>query len=120
MRHKLVAFIIKNPPGGSSANGGSSKSRKGRRGQKGSSESVDASNEQSAEDDEDEMEDEDDGGDELAKKFAAEAAQLKQSNSQLDDWSQDMSEEAIARRQVSFLLSLFAGSLTRYRVTWEV
>lgn len=86
MRHRLVPFILKNPP--STANNTSSKKRKSKKGG-----SDDAGNGES--------EDAEGSDDELTRRIREEAAALPEAPTNADDdndWAVDMSEEAQAQR----------------------
>lgn len=98
MRHKLVAFIIKNPPVSKSGSGGK-KDRKGKK-----NKGDDANGNGSPADGNSQMNsgDEDEGDDEITRRINAEAADLPNAANSDDhddeDWSVDTSADAVARR----------------------
>ena len=95
MRHKLVTFIVKNPPP-IAAYGKKATSAGKQRGKKDGSPAVGGDEDASAEVSDDNEDDE------LTRRIHAEAAQLPQGDeldSSLDDWSAPVSNEAIAARQ---------------------
>ncbi|KAJ9083541.1 eukaryotic translation initiation factor 5, variant 2 [Entomophthora muscae] len=77
MRHKLVTFILKNPP---------PPPKKIKKTAKVSNGDIDAGNENGEDDDE------------LTRRIAKEAAELGDVEVDDDDWAEDVSEEAVARR----------------------
>ncbi len=89
MRHKLVPFILKNPP----------KTKKGRKGSKNQDETANANAEENAEDNPVADADGGDSDDELTRRIKAEAAELQDKGQLADgDWSVDTSAEAVKAR----------------------
>ncbi|KAI3642691.1 hypothetical protein MP228_012246 [Amoeboaphelidium protococcarum] len=107
MRHKLVTYIQKNPPTSSSiydANGDSKK--KGKK-SKGSADDPSGDQENDGDDellDDDDLDDDEENHDEITRQINQQTADLPvdQIKSSLDDWSADVSEEAVAARQAEF------------------
>ena len=96
MRHKLCAFIVKNPPEQSTQAGARYQQQKQQ-----SEKSADAQSDGELQDGEENGDGESDSEGLLDKKMRAEAAMLPKDSeikSQLDDWSVDTSQEAAAQR----------------------